>query len=135
MDAANIKKLIGQRVRNERMRKKLTQEKLGEKFAPAKTKHYISRLEHGKANPTLEVLIALAQALDIKLWDLVRPEGAVLESRKEYYSPTLTEFVKESGLNLTRQEIHLLHEIIKNSHVPGDARTYRFLIALFRALE
>ena len=64
----NIKFIIGQRIRNYRIQKNLSQEQLSElaSFHPT----YIGQLERGEKNATLESIQKVAQALDIPLSQL-----------------------------------------------------------------
>lgn len=65
---------IGERIRMEREAKNLTQKELAEMMVPPREKSYVSKLERGKfSNPTLQKLLALANALEINLWDLLTP--------------------------------------------------------------
>jgi transcriptional regulator with XRE-family HTH domain len=61
------KALIGLRIRGIRKDRRLTQEQLAEK-ANVHPK-YVSSLERGQENPTLEVLLKLAGALDVDISD------------------------------------------------------------------
>ena len=62
------KKLIGLRMKELRKRKGLSQEKLAEKADTSP--NYVSRLERGTENPTLDMMIKIETALDIELWEL-----------------------------------------------------------------
>ncbi len=73
------KKLIGTRLKELRRSKGLSQEQLAEK-ADINSK-YLSRMECGTENPTLDMLIKLANALDVEMWEIF-DFGHVL-SRKE----------------------------------------------------
>jgi transcriptional regulator with XRE-family HTH domain len=63
-----IKKLIGKRIKEIRRSKHLSQEQLAEK-ADINSK-YLSRMERGTENPTLDMLIKLANALDVEMWEM-----------------------------------------------------------------
>lgn len=58
-------KKIGKRIQKVRYNKKLTQERLAEKAGI--TPVYVSQLERGAKQPSLSVLIHLAEALDISI--------------------------------------------------------------------
>ncbi len=62
------KKLIGARIKSIREAKKLTQEGLAEKMDINTI--YLSNIERGKANPTLDMLIKLSDALEVEMWEL-----------------------------------------------------------------
>jgi transcriptional regulator with XRE-family HTH domain len=67
----DMRKLVGGNVRRARARKGLTQEEFAEKSGFSQ--QYISDLERGLRNPTVVTLFELAQALDIKPIELLRP--------------------------------------------------------------
>lgn len=64
-NAEDIRTLLGQRVRTLRMEAGLSQESFAEKCGLDRT--YISGIERGTRNPTLEVLYILAAALHTEL--------------------------------------------------------------------
>ena len=71
MPAVERMKNFGTAVRKLRIEKGLSQE------APASrldmvSNGYISRLESGQKNPTLEMVFKLAEALGIKAWELIK---------------------------------------------------------------
>ncbi len=61
---------LGRRIRQERVRRKISQEYLSLLCQVDRT--YIARIEEGKANPTIKILNKISQALKIKLWQLFR---------------------------------------------------------------
>lgn len=63
-----FKEMIGARIKRLRQVKKLTQEQLSEKMGI--TSKYLSSIERGKENPTLDTLIKLALALDIEILEI-----------------------------------------------------------------
>lgn len=62
------KKLIGLRIKELRKSRHLSQEHLAEK-ADINSK-YLSRIECAKENPTLDMLIKLANALEVEMWEM-----------------------------------------------------------------
>ena len=62
---SDIAKIIGQRIRNYRTQKGLSQEKLAELAGCHPT--YIGQLERGEKNATLESVEKIASAMDISL--------------------------------------------------------------------
>jgi len=66
--SATIRKLIGKRLKSLRREKFLTQEGLAEE-ADLNPK-YLSSLELGKENPTLDTLLKLSKALKVELSDI-----------------------------------------------------------------
>lgn len=65
---SDIAKVIGQRIRNYRTQKGLSQEKLAELASCHPT--YIGQLERGEKNATLESVEKIASAMDISLSEL-----------------------------------------------------------------
>ncbi|MFY8044693.1 MAG: helix-turn-helix domain-containing protein [Rhodoferax sp.] len=65
----NYKKLFGSRVRAQRAIIGLTQSHLAEDCGLFRT--YLSRIETGVANPSLLVMVALADGLHVQLCDLL----------------------------------------------------------------
>lgn len=61
----DIKKMIGVRIAEIRKKMGMTQEKLSEKMGISPT--YLSSIERGKENPTLDTLIILAKSLGVDL--------------------------------------------------------------------
>ena len=64
----DIKELIGARIKSLRQGKGLTQEALAEKSGISSK--YLSSIERGKENPTLDTLIQLAKALKVELFEI-----------------------------------------------------------------
>ena len=65
---SDVAKVIGQRIRNYRTQKGLSQEKLAELAGCHPT--YIGQLERGEKNATLESVEKIASAMDISLSEL-----------------------------------------------------------------
>ena len=65
---SDIAKIIGQRIRNYRTQKGLSQEKLAELAGCHPT--YIGQVERGEKNATLESVEKIASAMDISLSEL-----------------------------------------------------------------
>ena len=65
----NLSKLLGQRIRQLRQEKGLTQEKLTYESGLG-SKGYLSEIESGKKAPTLRVLKILADHLELEMIDL-----------------------------------------------------------------
>lgn|SRR3990172_4256048 len=61
----NEKKLLGERIKELRRGKGLSQEVLAERAETSQ--NYLSRMECGKENPTLDMLIKLAHSLDVEM--------------------------------------------------------------------
>lgn len=69
-----LARILGNRLRETRRARKMTQSALAEHvgLGPA----YISMIECGRSNPTLEVMGALAAALGVTVPDLLIPLGS-----------------------------------------------------------
>jgi transcriptional regulator with XRE-family HTH domain len=68
----DVKKLIGSRIKTLRQVRGISQEELAEKISV--NAKYLSSIERGKANPTLDVFIRIADALNIGLPELFNIE-------------------------------------------------------------
>ncbi|NUL37175.1 helix-turn-helix domain-containing protein [Kosakonia sacchari] len=73
-NSENVKVLLGQRVRTLRTQAGLSQEGFADKCGLDRT--YISGIERGLRNPTLEILYILATALHIELATLFTLDGS-----------------------------------------------------------
>ncbi len=65
----NFKQIVGSHVRELRISGHLTQDLLADRCGIYRT--YLSRIEMGQANPTLLVLVALANALNVNPFELL----------------------------------------------------------------
>jgi transcriptional regulator with XRE-family HTH domain len=61
--------MLGDELRSARQRKKMTQEQLS--FAAEVDRTYISELENNHKSPTIDVLMRLCKALDVKASRLI----------------------------------------------------------------
>lgn len=66
-----IAELFGERLKQRRLSQKLTQAQLAERANT--TPAYVSQVERGQANPTLDAMAKLAEVLEVNIWDLLRP--------------------------------------------------------------
>lgn len=64
----NEKKMIGLRIKELRKSRGLSQEELAEKAETSP--NYLSRMERGTENPTLDMLIKLSNALEVEMWEM-----------------------------------------------------------------
>lgn len=102
----NEKKLIGFRLKELRKGKGLSQEELAEKAETSP--NYLSRMERGTENPTLDMLLKLSRALEVEMWEMF-DFGHVL-SRKELKGAfqTLAKSADEPTLRLALKVIRAL---------------------------
>ena len=66
----NIKQMIGMRIAELRSSKGFTQEKLAGKMEISSK--YLSSIERGKENPTLDTIIKLSESLGVNIEDIFR---------------------------------------------------------------
>lgn len=96
----NLKKLLGNKIREYRKKKKLTQEQLAEMVGIGTAN--ISYIENGKFAPSMETLDRLAEALDVYPYELYMFEH--LKSEKE---------IKEELFNALSADEKLLRLVYK----------------------
>ena len=91
------KELIGKRIQELRKRQGLSQEQVAAKAEI--NSNYLSRIECGKENPTLDMLIKLANALKIEIWEMfiVRHMDGLEKVKKNIQS-----FIKTADENSLR---------------------------------
>lgn len=66
--ADEVKVLFGQRVRQLRLQQGMSQEAFADKCGLDRT--YVSGIERGVRNPTLEVIVVITKGLEVSLKDL-----------------------------------------------------------------
>lgn len=71
MDKGQILKKVGQKIRQIRLAKDMTQVELVAKMEVTTDPNNISRLEAGRSNPTLFMLYRISRALDVPITELV----------------------------------------------------------------
>ena len=91
----NICKTLGKRLRDFRKQRGLSQEKLAE--AADLNTTFVGSIERGQANPTLDTLCKLANALDIDVLDLLYSPETVsgMKYRDEKLYTILAEFASQ----------------------------------------
>ncbi|WP_267347015.1 helix-turn-helix transcriptional regulator [Sphingomonas sp. GM_Shp_2] len=63
--------LFGDRLKQRRRELGLTQGQLAERTGS--TAAYVSQVERGQANPTLDLLARFAEVVGLEVWDMLRP--------------------------------------------------------------
>ncbi len=83
---STIKKLLGQRIKEIRKSKGITQEQLAEKVGIGTSN--ISYIENGKFAPTIENFEKIVQALDVEPYELYMfaPQKPINEIKQELFS-------------------------------------------------
>ncbi len=102
-----IKRLVGSRIKQLRKAKGLSQEVLAEK-ADLSNK-YLSSIERGNENPTLDTFIKLAQAMDVEFFELFHYSR---EQSLRDAKASLIEMIKKSDkekLDLAKKILTVLH--------------------------
>jgi transcriptional regulator with XRE-family HTH domain len=65
--------VFGERLKERRKALGLTQAQLFEQTGI--TTAYISFIERGRGNPTLDMMVKLADAVELEVWDMIRPKS------------------------------------------------------------
>jgi len=102
------KELIGARIRSLREAKGMTQERLAEVMdINAK---YLSNIERGKENPTLDMLIKFVDALGVEMWEIFDfgHEVNIKELRE-----TMSRFLKENDEEKLRLAVKILRAVAR----------------------
>ena len=103
------KKLIGLRIKELRRTKNISQEKLSEKIGISSK--YLSSIERGKGNPSLDTVIKLAVALDVELSDIftLSHQGKTTKDLKAFVTNLLRESDAER-LKLTAKIVKAIYQ-------------------------
>jgi len=113
VDFKEYMQIVGENIRVQRKNKKLSRKSLEEKINT--TQQYIGQIERGEANPTLEVLHRIADALDITipvlLGDYSDKLGLLI---KKYKFPDKNDVYRllSSMDNLDKSEIDMVIKMI-----------------------
>lgn len=103
-----IKELIGKRIQELRKAHGLSQEQVAEKadISP----NYLSRIECGKENPTLDMLIKLADALGVEMWEIFDfgHEVTIKELRE-----AMNKFLKDTDEEKLRLAVKILRAVAR----------------------
>lgn len=103
-----LKELIGIRIKRLRQEKKLSQEALAEKVGISPK--YISSIERGKENPTLDILIKLAGALRVEVEEVFTVAHEETDPKKLREIVNL--LLKESDTEKLRLAVKILRGIL-----------------------
>jgi transcriptional regulator with XRE-family HTH domain len=77
--------ILGKNVRRFRKRLSVSQEELS--FRTGFTRSYLSDLENGRSNPTIQSLERLAEELNVSLIDLLTPEVRNRTTKRQKQTP------------------------------------------------
>lgn len=122
---------IGRRVREEREKAGLSLAQLAS--LAGLTKAYLVRLETQPANPSLEVLAQIADALDLTVGDLVNaPLMRFADEEPENTPPSLRAFADEAKLSTA--DVRMLKSIRwRRGEQPQSPERWRFVYDSLRA--
>ena len=113
---SEIAKTIGRRVRNYRIEKGLSQEKLAELSGCHPT--YIGQVERGEKNATLESIEKIASAMNVSLAQLFEKIG---ESSTDSYPPQFIQWVDSVALPYLQRWYEDLNRLLPSSVSQGIA--------------
>jgi len=130
--------VLGERLKQLRREKRVTQEELAEKAKINRS--YLSVLENGHSSPTVDVVERLAQGLGVSLWSLL---AEVQEKHYSYDSDTeyemcdgLRDFLNDTDDMMLAQpsaaEIDELKHIVMKGKAKMDKRFYRDALLAIR---
>ena len=102
------KKLIGRRIKELRKSKGLSHEKLAEKAETSP--NYLSRMERGTENPTLDMLIKLSNALEVEMWEMF--DFGHVVSQKEL-KQTIQNFSKTADEPALRLATKIIRAVVR----------------------
>src|SRR5271157_3330692 len=100
------KKLIGIRLREIRKKHEYSQEQVAELADIAS--NYLSRIELGKENPTVDTLLKLARLYEVELWELVDYGHEVNRKTMESRICNIIKSAKDEELSLILKFINTL---------------------------
>ena len=134
MSGVEILSIIASRIREKRIELGITQEDLAGRID--KNKSYISSLENSKSpNPTIENLSAIANALGMEVWELLKPNE--VSSHQGLKSKSLQEFIAkldEKKIDVKPEELRLLENLRIKGESPGATEVYLLFWILYRAI-
>ena len=106
----DITTIIGNRIRTQRQRKHLSQEKLAELSNLHHT--YIGQLERGEKTPSIDTLYKIAQGLEIPLYTLLQDIETMSEAPTDYALKSYKLIEIQSPPN-QEHLYHILENILK----------------------
>lgn len=128
MANGELQKLIGARIKRARESSGITQEDLARRLL--KHKSYLSKVENGRANPTIGSLIAIAEALGIEVWELLRQE--VAEDTVPGALKDLQNHLEDTGCKITAGELNFLKQLSIRGDPPKNREAYLLFWLLLR---
>ncbi len=108
----DTKILLGRRIKTLRNRLHLTQDELSEKMDISPK--YLSNIERGKENPTLDTLVRLSQSLKVEIWELFLIEQENPDIRG--LQKKIERLLQEAGSEQLRLVIKFLRSVLHWDH-------------------
>ena len=102
------KKLIGRRIKELRKRKGFSQEQLAEKAETSP--NYLSRMERGTENPTLDMLIKLSNTLEVEMCEMF--DFGHVASQKEL-KQAIQDFSRTADEPALRLALKILRAVVR----------------------
>ncbi|MBW1834944.1 MAG: helix-turn-helix transcriptional regulator [Deltaproteobacteria bacterium] len=104
----DIRQMLGSRIKDIRTKKGMSQEKLSEKMGI--NPKYLSSIERGKENPTLNTFIKLAQSLKVDIGEIFNFIQAEDSSKRKSLVKSL---LKEADSEQLKLALKILSAIIR----------------------
>jgi transcriptional regulator with XRE-family HTH domain len=102
------KVLIGRRIKALRVRLRLTQDQLSERAQLSP--QYLSNIERGKENPTLDTLLRMAEALNVEPWEMFLAVHEVPDNKT--LRKNIDHLLQEAGGDQLRFAAKLLYAVL-----------------------
>ena len=101
----DIKRAVGKRIKTVRQRRGLTQDQLAEQVGLSPK--YISGIERGVENPTMEILLRVAKALEVEPYDLF------LFGESEESEKALRKGIEKMVREADREKLQLFFDLMR----------------------
>lgn len=121
-------KHIGANIRKNRERLGLSQGDLAKKINK-KYKSFISKIENGRGNLTIQSLLAISGALGVDVWELLKPS---LEDKTGLVMEEFLQYIGSTGCKISPDEHHFLTHLQIKGSPPKDKETYLLFWLLLR---
>ena len=102
----DIKRAVGKRIKIVRQRNGLTQDQLAEQVGLSPK--YISGIERGVENPTMDILLRVAKALEVEPYDLF------LFGESEESEKALRKGIEKMVREADREKLQLYFDVMRN---------------------
>ena len=112
MDEINLRNLFSQNIKRYRQMKGLSQEKLAEKIEIST--NYLSEIETGKGWVSPFSLVKIANALEIEVFELFKPQEAVAKDKLKTINKCLDDFSTSLKVSFEKSLKDSMRKIQKN---------------------